>query len=264
MTAYTNDYEETDRSGYFGIVYAGIDTKIAENTILGIMISVDWAEEDATGLASIYAGDSEVSGVGWMIGPYLSTALLDNVFLDVRASYGKSNNNIDIDILDSDFSGEFETTRWLVQGSLSGQYAWHDLTLVPEATVSYLNEEQDKFSVKDDGTKVGVDSQSFSLGRLRVSTEIALRREWEHGTFTPYVKPSLIWDFASTGEVIVDGDANLDGEVDDAGALRAAVEGGLRTMGENGVTSDMSVTYDGIGTAGLSAITFRGALNVPF
>ena len=228
------------------------------------MLSLDWAQESADGLASVYAGNSEVSGFGWMVGPYVSTALTPNLFLDVRAAYGKSNNDVDITILDMPFSGGFDTTRWLAQASISGQYQWGKFTFVPEATLSYMNEKQHSFDVSDGNIRIDVGSQSFSLARLRVGPEISLRQEWEKGSFTPYVKPSLIWDITSEGKVIVGGDATLDGEVDAATELRASIEGGLRVEGDNGVTSAMSVTYDGIGVNDLSALTFTGNVNIPF
>ncbi len=264
-TAYDSgdESDDTDRSGSFGIIHAGIDRKISDKTIIGVMLSLDWAQESADSLASVYAGESDVSGFGWMVGPYVSTALTENVFLDVRAAYGMSDNDIDIDIMDMPFSGGFQTTRWLVQAAISGQYQWGKFTFVPEATVSYMNEQQKSFDVSSGDIDLDVGSQSYSLGRLRVGPEISVRQEWEKGSFTPYLKPSLIWDFASEGQVIVSGDANLDGEVDDMGDLRAAIEGGLRTESDSGVTSSMSVTYDGIGVD-LSAITFTGNVSIPF
>ena len=39
---------------------------------------------------------SNVDGNGWMIGPYLSARIHDNIYLDLRAAWGRSSNDVDV------------------------------------------------------------------------------------------------------------------------------------------------------------------------
>ena len=57
--------------------------------IVGALVQFDWAKEDCSVLAS------KVDGNGWMMGPYLSARVHENIYFDLRAAWGRSSNDLD-------------------------------------------------------------------------------------------------------------------------------------------------------------------------
>ena len=62
-TSYSDPDEDDDRKGQFGIVHTGVDYRISQDVLLGILASVDWTKEKTDVV------DGEVDGTGWMVGP---------------------------------------------------------------------------------------------------------------------------------------------------------------------------------------------------
>ena len=62
-------------------------TRSPSNMIVGALVQFDWAKDDSGVLAS------KVDGNGWMIGPYLSARIHENIYLDLRAAWGRSSND---------------------------------------------------------------------------------------------------------------------------------------------------------------------------
>jgi hypothetical protein len=260
-SAYDDRTAMSDREGSFGIVHVGIDRWISESLIVGMMTSFDGAKETSDSLASLFSGSSEVKGKGWMAGPYVSWAITPQMFLDVRGAYGQSYNDVAVDILSVPYAGDFDTTRWLVQASLSGTFQHNEIYITPEATLTYMRERQKGFSVADKtgiNPDLDVSSKTYDLGRLQVGPEIAIRREWDGGVFTPYLHPSLMWDFARSGDAVLKGVSSSDGDI------RAAIAFGIRTESLNGVRANLDVMFDGVATSGFDAFSIGGELVVPF
>jgi len=88
--------------------------RLTENVTIGVLAQFDWAKDDRGALLS------EASGNGRMIGPYLSARIHDNIYLDLRAAWGRSDN----DISAAGASGSFDTARWLVKGTLAGNWVY--------------------------------------------------------------------------------------------------------------------------------------------
>lgn len=99
-SAYDDDSASLDRSGHVGVLYVGGDYRLAQNMIVGVLAQFDWAKDDSGVLAS------KVDGNGWMIGPYMSAQIHDNIYFDLRAAWGRSSNDIDVDAA----SGAFDTS----------------------------------------------------------------------------------------------------------------------------------------------------------
>ena len=254
FSLYDDDAASVSRSGSFGIVYAGFDYRLTESILIGLMGQIDWAEETSSEL------DSEVRGDGWMVGPYLSAELLDGVYLDLRGAWGRSSNRAEIDVFANGlpFSGDFDTERWLVRGALSGTWESGGFVLTPEVSIAYMEERQHDYTVNDGVNSVDVDGQSLSLGRFAFKPEVAYLTHWGDTALLPYVKPQLLWDFESAGEV------TLDGQVSSEENLRGAVELGLRAATSSGLVGGFSVTYDGIGQENFEAIEFSIGLSFSF
>jgi hypothetical protein len=67
-----------DRSGNFGILYVGADYLVNPMILVGALVQFDWMDDESKTL------NSDVSGNGWMAGPYVSLRLADNILFDAR------------------------------------------------------------------------------------------------------------------------------------------------------------------------------------
>ena len=75
--------DEKDRKGQFGILHTGVDYRVSEDLLLGIMASFDWMREDVDEV------EGEIDGTGWMVGPYISARLSEHLFFDGRVAWGR-------------------------------------------------------------------------------------------------------------------------------------------------------------------------------
>jgi hypothetical protein len=247
-----NQDEDKNHKGQFGILHTGIDYRVSEGLLLGLMASFDWMDEDVDEI------NGEVSGHGWMAGPYISARLSEHLFFDGRVSCGRSDNEAKQDIMGLAYKGDFETERWLAKATLSGAWEFDRLLLSPEIGVSYIEEKQDAYDVKNSGNVVDVDGQEVSLGRLTVAQEIGYRYGLEDLQLMPYVRASLHWDFKEAESfVLVDESDALD-------ELRGAGEVGLRMQSDRGIAGSLAINYDGLFGDDVEAFGVKGAITIPF
>ena len=120
-SAFDDDAGNLDRDGHVGVLYVGGDYRIAPNMIVGALAQFDWAKDDSGVLAS------KVDGNGWMIGPYLSAQVHENIYFDLRAAWGRSTNDLTLDTV----TGGFDTSRWLVKGALAGNWFYDSWRITP-------------------------------------------------------------------------------------------------------------------------------------
>jgi len=126
-SAFDDDAGNLDRDGHVGVLYVGGDYRVASNMIVGALVQFDWSKDDSSVLAS------KVDGNGWMIGPYLSMQVHENIYFDLRAAWGRSTNDLTLDTV----TGGFDTSRWLVKGALAGNW-YHDAwRFTPSAELAY-------------------------------------------------------------------------------------------------------------------------------
>ena len=132
----TSSAGNTDSSLWVG--YLGAHYFTSENTLVGILGQLDWADETNSNQGS------QADGFGWMVGPYIAGKFSDqNLFYEARVAYGQSDN--DISPLGT-FTDSFDTKRWLASGKLSGQYEVSDLTIRPEIRISWYEETQEAYT----------------------------------------------------------------------------------------------------------------------
>lgn len=109
-----------------------------------------------------------------------------NIFFDTSLLYGGSSNTIDTAF----FGGSFDTSRWLFDSSINGQWTIDDATvLTPKLRAIYLNEKVEDYNVSN-GVGDTIDLQGFTEEQLRVSLGAEIEREF-HLQNGATVKPSL-------------------------------------------------------------------------
>jgi len=244
-SAYDDDNGNLDRNGHVGVLYVGGDYRVAENMIVGVLAQFDWAKDDSGVLAST------VDGNGWMIGPYLSARVHDNIYLDVRAAWGRSSNDIDV----AGASGSFDTSRWLVKGTLAGNWAYDAWRITPSAELAYVTESADAFT-NTGGTFVA--GQDVSLGRLQFGPEVGYRIQHTADIFIePFAALKGVWDFDNPDVAIVDG------FVVGPGDFWGRLQGGLNVVTSSGWYIRGLASWDGIGADDYNGYTLQGTVNVP-
>jgi len=249
--AYYNsgDDDEGNPEGNYFVGYAGVDVRVHDGVVIGIMGQLDWLGEDSD------TGRSD--GDGWMIGPYLSAELAPNLFLDLRGMYGRSINSSTQNIMDVEYKGDFDTERLLMEIVLSGRFDYGSTVLTPDLQFIYIWDEQQDYSVSDGVDVVDVDGQLVRLGQLSSGLKVAPKMDADGTEIWPYLGGRLFWDFDNPGTLEIDG-----GTVS-ADEVRAAVSLGV-DAGTQDTQINIEVTYDGLFTDDYESIGGRLAIGHRF
>ncbi|MEP0708021.1 MAG: choice-of-anchor D domain-containing protein [Parvibaculum sp.] len=225
-------FNDANADGRFGVVYLGADQLIAPNILLGALVQFDWFSHEAD------TGNAEVSGEGWMAGPYATFRLNDTFFADIRAAWGTSRNDISPT---GSYEDSFDTTRWLISGALTGSYSHAPWTVQPAVSLSYIRETQESYI---DSLSVVIPEQTVSQGEVRAGPRLAYAHVLDSGTrLTPSVSFEGAYTFGNDG---LTSSGSLAREVQ---GLRGRVGFGLDIATRDGVSLSIASHYDGIGTA---------------
>ncbi|MBZ7926418.1 fibronectin type III domain-containing protein [Ensifer adhaerens] len=164
VTVHQGD-ENDGRWGTFGLISAGADYLLSEKALIGLSFHFDRMTDPTD-------ADAELTGNGWLAGPYASFELGSGVFLDTSLLYGGSWNDVDTKY----FDGSFDTRRLMWDTKLQGQWQLGDATvLTPALRAVFLKESVDDYSVSsDDGSTVEL--KGFTEDQLRLSIGADLER----------------------------------------------------------------------------------------
>jgi outer membrane autotransporter protein len=236
-----------DDSGNFGILYVGADYLVNRWILIGALVQFDWMDDGSHKL------NTDVSGNGWMAGPYISFKLKDNILFDARGAWGQSDN--EISPLGT-YKDSFDTDRWLAKANVTGNWFVKGLRISPSAGVIYVEETQHSYV---DALGSTIDTQSVHIGRLTFGPEFGYAIQRPDGmVLEPHVSFTGMWDFDK------DSTATIDGLAISTDDFRVKVEGGLIVLATNGVSGRATLSYDGIGTNDLTAWGGQLWLSVPW
>ena len=174
---------------------------------------------------------SNARSSGWMAGPYATVRLSNNLFFQARAAWGRSNAELGFDGSPDD---RFDADRWLVRGTLIGQWRWGPWQLRPRISIGYIEERQETYL---SSLGVAVPEQTLALGQVKGGPEISYRHRMADGTV---IEPSLllegVWNFMQdAGVVAIDDHAfgeDLRGRVETASDGLHARRGERRRGGQ--------------------------------
>ena len=172
-----NREQNDGRWGSFAMVNLGADYLVSEKALVGLSFHYDRMSDPTD-------ADTELTGNGWMAGPYASFEIGKGVFWDTSLLYGGSANDIDTAFWD----GSFDTTRWMINTAIKGEWKLDEATVItPKLRVLYFSETVDDYTVKnaagDALTIDGFDSEQF---RVSLGAEISRSFMLENGsTLTP-------------------------------------------------------------------------------
>ncbi|MFN4169495.1 MAG: putative Ig domain-containing protein [Pannonibacter phragmitetus] len=163
-TAHTRKQND-GRWGSFAMLSTGADYLLADWALLGVSFHYDRMSDPTP-------NGARLSGNGWLAGPYASIEVYRNVFWDTRLFIGGSSNDIDTEFWD----GNFDTTRWMADTALSGEWNLDAATtLSPTLRAVYLSEKVKDYGVRNSaGDQILMDG--FIEEQFRVSGALELAR----------------------------------------------------------------------------------------
>ncbi|QRM55397.1 autotransporter domain-containing protein [Sinorhizobium sp. BG8] len=173
-----NDMEE-GKWGSFAMLSLGADYLLSDKALLGLSFHFDRTTDPVD-------VDAELTGNGWLAGPYASFEIGKGVYWNASLLYGGSSN--DIDTLSWD--GTFDTKRWLTDTSIEGQWALDpDTTLTPKLRAVYFSEKVEDYTVTNNaGDALTVEGFNEEQFRVSLGAEIARSFTLESGsTLTPKI-----------------------------------------------------------------------------
>jgi outer membrane autotransporter protein len=244
-SGFNDDKANLGRDGHVGVLYVGGDYLVTRDMIIGALVQFDWAKDSSDVL------QSNVDGNGWMAGPYLSARIHENIYLDLRAAWGRSSNDVDV----AAATGSFDTSRWLVKGTLAGNWLYGPWRFTPSAELAYIKESADAFA-NSAGTLVS--GQDVALGRLQFGPEIGYRfAHTRDMLIEPFAALKGVWDFDNPNIAIIDG------VVVGPGDFWGRLEGGLTVVTASGWNVRGLASWDGVGASDYSGYTLQGTVSVP-
>lgn len=175
--AHNRDENGSSKWGSFAALSIGADYLLTEKALVGLSFHHDYMKDPTD-------EDAELTGNGWLAGPYVSFEIGNGVFWDTSILYGGSSNNIDTLLWD----GSFDTTRWLFDTSIKGQWQLDDVTvLTPKLRAVYFSEKVEAYSVRNDlGDVIEIDGFREEQFRVSLGAEISRQFSLESGsTLTP-------------------------------------------------------------------------------
>ncbi len=234
--------EESD----FAALHLGADYLVNERLLIGALIQMDWMDTTSETLGS------EVSGDGWMIGPYAVLRLSDALFADVRAAWGRSDNEVNPF---GTYEDAFDTERMLFEARLAGDVAAGRWRFQPEAGVSYFGEEQEAYT---DSLGIGIPSQDIDILRLRTGLDVAYRFEGADGAFfEPFAGLGAVYDL-NPGDV-----PDATGDLVAFDDIRASLRAGLTARFAGGATLTGAFDFDGVGEEDFDVTSGRLVFTLP-
>lgn len=151
------DGGDTVLDGWSVVMSGGVDYRLAENVIIGLLFGYESAELDFDADASSFEGQ------GPSLGVYAGYQISEGLIFDITVAHSW----LDYDIKSGTTTGEFDASRWLFAANLVGTIHVNDrVTIEPGVRIVYAIEDQDAFTLSD-ATAVAsktVNSGSASFG----------------------------------------------------------------------------------------------------
>ncbi len=236
-----------DSNGHFGVLYLGADYILSPSFLVGVVAQYDSMNQSSR------TGAFDIEGQGWMAGPYATVRLSSHIFLQARAAWGRSDNEVSPYLT---YTDSFSSERWLVTSRLVGRWDYESWSVRPAAEIAYIEDRSEAY-IDSQGTRIP--GLSISLGQFKVGPQVSRRYQFENGTaIEPRVGLEAIWNFESSDDV-----ARFGGTLAGPEEVRGRVELGVGARAVDGILFDLSGSYDGIGSRSYYAYTVGAAVRIP-
>ena len=137
VSANVNRSENDGQKSETEIYSIGYSHKIDKKTDIGIITQID----KIFSTNKIQGDNIILSGLGWLVGPYLKTNVAGNIFLNMRAAWGGSKN--DFNFNNQEYN-KFNTSRFFIKGEINGKTKLGKWTLNPHISGQAISEKQNR------------------------------------------------------------------------------------------------------------------------
>ncbi len=213
--------------GSFAMLNLGADYLLSDRALVGLSFHFDRMTDPSD-------ADAELTGNGWLAGPYASFEIGKGIYWDTSLLYGGSANDIDTAFWD----GNFDTTRWMIDTAIEGEFQLGEATvLTPKLRAVYFNEKVDDYSVRNDaGDEVAIDGFDAEQFRVSLGAEIARSFTLDNGSaLTPKVGVTTGYSGQDGSGLFASISAGLSLETADLWMLSADLLFGIEGDGEKAV-----------------------------
>lgn len=212
----------------YALASVGTHLSFGANAVLGAMLQADHASQ------SFGSGD-EVSGTGWLVGPYFAAQIPGHpLYVEGRLLYGTTDNRLETA---SGATGSFGGDRLLASFGVEGRMEGKGIDYFPRIRLSHVRESLDAFTDSAAGSHAAT-TVSLTEAELGLGFEMPLTEANGLGTLT--------WGLSGIySERGGSGAAASVPLVSDG--WRGRVDAGYRFVANNGLSFGTSVFYDGIG-----------------
>lgn len=232
-------FDNSGSEGDFSLFYVGADYLVTDRVLVGVLAQFDnfESENDRTSVAA--------DGNGFMVGPYVTARLANNLYADARIAWGQADNSV---TPLGTYTDDFDTTRMLFAGSLSGDYAVNThLTLRPTIEYRTFNETQEAYR---DAFGVLIPESDLNLNELSFAPKLITTHQRVTGeTWSAFIEAEGIYNFGDEVVGVFDED------------FRMRLEGGFSWLAENGIQMNFNTYLDGVGSDVFDAHGFRVSIS---
>lgn len=232
-------FDNSGSEGDFSLFYVGADYLVTDRVLVGVLAQFDnfESENDRTSVAA--------DGNGFMVGPYVTARLANSLYADARIAWGQADNSV---TPLGTYTDDFDTTRMLFAGSLSGDYAVNThLTLRPTIEYRTFNETQEAYR---DAFGVLIPESDLNLNELSFAPKLITTHQRVTGeTWSAFIEAEGIYNFGDEVVGVFDED------------FRMRLEGGFSWLAENGIQMNFNTYLDGVGSDVFDAHGFRVSIS---
>lgn len=218
----------------------GLDYKVNEDWVLGALAGYEWTDFDFA------RTNGTLEGGGFTLAAYSGLRISRNLTID--ALLGHSWLNYDNDVAGD--SGDFDATRWMLAGNITGHFLYGKYTIEPNLHGQIAWESQEGY-VTSGGTVVS--KQSLTIGKVAFGPRVSRDHLMDNGTnaeFWGAIEGE--YDFANNDS----GTTNLNMDGDISARLSAGVDFDFT----NEVSLELDGNIGGLGAAGYT--TYQGNVRV--
>lgn len=253
-----SDFENGGSSsdGYAAVLNLGVDYEVSKNILVGVMAGYDWGTQSSSTLNT----STDISG--FVIGPYASVRLTDELSLYGRAVWGQADYTFEQAAINGKISqaaimGKTSSDRFMLNASLKGTY-WTNfpIRLTPDISLQYIVEDLDGHTDSNNNSVAGT---KVELGQLRFGGEIGKRVTLKNGLlFDPFVSIHAVWNFKDEGTLNFGSNLTTDNS-----DLRAQVGLGFSLQTSENSHLNLAIQYEGLGTSDFSALSGTARFVIP-
>ncbi len=159
--------DEDSNDSSYTLVSVGGHGYVQPNTIVGGMIQLDLADDDAL----------NITGKGWLSGPYFVHKLNEqNVYFEGRLLYGQTENEISPS---NAYTDSFDSDRYLAQFRITGEYGYQTATIMPLLDFTYTEDTQQAYT---DSLRRLIEEQSVDLTQMTFGIDFKLPIAMQRGS----------------------------------------------------------------------------------